>query len=46
MNIELIFYSENGEVEYGGMKEEKKNIFLTLVIKKSFFSWPLPESIR
>ena len=39
MNIELIFYSENGEVEYGGMKEEKnKHLFDIGYQKKAFLA--------
>ena len=36
MNIELIFYSENGEVEYGGMKEEKNKHLFDIGYQKAF----------
>ena len=38
MNINLIFYGEDGEVEYGGSKKTKNNPFTTLTILEKFIS--------
>ena len=36
MNINLIIYGEDGEVEYGGSNETKIDPFLMQLIKKKF----------
>ena len=38
MNINLIFYGEDGEVEYGGSKKQKIIPFTTLTILEKFIS--------
>ena len=35
-DLKLVFYGEDGELEYGGQSRTKKIIYLILIIKKKF----------